>query len=157
MATTMWSRLALFKNFLRHSNNKIYSTFKVSRVSSSSQHLASWDALKFWCCIFWHFFCLKMHDFCVNAIPERLFWMCFYYGVALFLHFTKSGNINILVCCSSWFKCLLASLNPEDISLIWLSLYFSLSFCQIELVCIVSGDCLPVMNNTNILNHTWTW
>ena len=70
MAATMWSRIALFENF--HSNNKVYSTFKVSGVS---QDLASRDALKFWCCIFWHFlafFGAKMHDFCVNAIPGLL-------------------------------------------------------------------------------------
>ena len=58
--------------------------------------------------------------------------MCFDYGVASFLHFTRSSNINILICCSSWCKCLLASLNPRGH-------FFYLPFPKHPLLLIIIG------------------
>ena len=39
--------------------------------------------------------------------------MCLNYVIATFLHITKSTNINILVCYSSWSKCLLMGPYPR--------------------------------------------
>ena len=68
MGATMWIRFV--RNFLAcHSNNKICSRFKVNGVSSSSQYLVSWGALKFW----WYIFCILFAwKYTISALTRSL-------------------------------------------------------------------------------------
>ena len=78
MAATMWIRFVQ-KFFTCHSNNKIYSRFKVSKWSEFFKSTSCvLGHIKILMMHFLHYVSVKMHNFCVNAISMLLLLLYFF-------------------------------------------------------------------------------